>query len=130
MEYKSSEYYRSIKTLSFNKKELIKVINPTIVPSIKVFGITIRKKHIRYKVEDFGECVIGTLTKWKLRSQYLAEKDGDLILINSKPNVVIDGLTFYFKEDKEAKDFFSLVKGRCTECGNKLYKSADDKLLT
>lgn len=139
--YTSSNFYKSIKRIGFEEEKEVEIIEPSYVKGrkFKIFGIpygTIKEnlyripdKYIWYilscdteyrycrclKYIDIIECLKD--------DKYFVSIVDDNVHIYEKAHIIIDDDIRYFSSNNEMKQFLSVLKGRCKECGNKLYKS-------
>lgn len=127
-----SSYYNSIKNIEYVEEKFIQTIKPVYRPGdkMKFLGIPYRSiSECLYEIPaHYMKDYYGFLFTYDEivenfnKKQFSFDKLGENLELYSKPRVIIDDVSYYFDTEKEAKTFLSTVKGRCTECGNKIYK--------
>jgi hypothetical protein len=139
----TSTYYQSIRTIDFEEEELVAKIDPTYKKGdwLKFLGIPVKKiKENLYDWNSFykyafcgsNQYVSSEYILNNVKTPFRLDLVDDLILVHRLPYISINGGdNHYFKDDKLWKQYLDVIKGRCKECDNPIYKSIilDNKVI-
>ena len=126
----TKHFYSTIKSIEYESSELVTKVEPMIKKGqwFKFLGIPLFKaKHDIYsKIKLFDYCYFTPFNpkyeQLEPLDKYKIELIDDLIVIHRKAYIILDDKTFYFDNDDIFNKELSIIKGRCAECDNHVYK--------
>ena len=132
--YTLTNYYKSIKHIDLEKEQEIEVVPIKYKKGdkLRILGIPYATAKYNYYEVSYEYIKYYGVEKYLtyveivdyLRDRFFIRKDDEGVLhIYIKSHIIIDGDIRYFNEEKEAIDFFSTLKSRCVDAGNRLLKS-------
>ena len=131
MKLLTSHYYRTIKVIEYDCEELVAKISPKIKKGDRVFFLQKASEDL-YLITDI-ERFIYTYGYFKymdaqniisnIRLGYKAELIDGLIVIHRCSYIKIDGVKYVFKNEEEYRQHLNVLKSRCHDSGNQIYRN-------
>lgn len=140
MKIVTKNYYQTIKEIKFEPAECVKKIYPKhkAGEKIKFLGIPIGK----YKENVYDANDVSLYSKNWIKDDYtfdelipingyIFENYDTFISVCRLAYICIDGEYTYFMKNETFEKYLSVIKGRCSELGNSIYKTIilDDSII-